>query len=438
MLKLGNNAVRAAGFVFLAQVAGSGLSLVLTILLARLLGASDLGLYFVATTMVDIGALFARVGLESSVLRFASVAYDRGGAGELAALYRKSVGLILLAALCIVPLVWVFCHWVPIGGERADDLRDGLWFVLIAVPFVAVATVQSEFYKAVGSPVFGSLLQALCSPIVMLVGCSILFWLGLVTFNNMVRVYAAAAVLYCLVGVVFWMRRIPGVWHLTGNFDGRLLLRASLPLLVVSAANLAMNWTDILVLGIWSDPQQVGIYGICARLAGTTSFVLVAANSVVAPRLAVAFADKNHERLSSLAQRSVFWTSIAVLPLVVVLLAFPALVLQIFGKSFQDGAWAVRILALGQLISVSLGPVGYLLVMTGREKHFRNATVIGALLNLAGNLVLVPFFGIIGAATATAFSLAVMKILAWFWVWRELGINSLGYFTAAGRSCFSR
>lgn len=317
-------------------------------------------------------------------------------------------------------------------------MRNGLSFVLIAIPFVAVATVQSEFYKAIGSPVLGSLLQALCSPIVMLLGCSLLSWFGLVTFNNMVRIFAAAAVLYCLVGMVFWMRRVPGIWYLAGNFEGRLLLRASLPLLVVSAANLAMSWTDILVLGIWSDPQQVGIYGISARLAGTTSFVLIAANSVVAPRLAVAFANKNHERLAYLAQRSVFWTSVAVLPLVAFLLVFPTLVLQIFGKSFQDGTWAVRILALGQLISVSLGPVGYLLVMTGREKHLRNATVIGALSNLAGNLILVPFFGIIGAATATAFSLAVMKVLAWFWVRQELGINSLGYFVTAGRSCFSR
>lgn len=284
----------------------------------------------------------------------------------------------------------------------------------------------------------GSLLQALCSPIVMLLGCSLLSWFRLVTFNNMVGIFAAAAVLYCLVGMVFWMRRVPGIWYLAGNFEGRLLLRASLPLLVVSAANLAMSWTDILVLGIWSDPQQVGIYGISARLAGTTSFILIAANSVVAPRLAVAFANKNHERLAYLAQRSVFWTSIAVLPLVAFLLAFPTLVLQIFGKSFQDGTWVVRILALGQLISVSLGPVGYLLVMTGREKHLRNATVIGALSNLAGNLILVPFFGIIGAATATAFSLAVMKVLAWFWVRQELGIDSLGYFVTAGRSCFSR
>jgi O-antigen/teichoic acid export membrane protein len=101
--------------------------------------------------------------------------------------------------------------------------------------------------------------------------------------------------------------------------------------------------------------------------------------------------------------------------------------LHLFGTKFEQGAWPLRILTLGQLVNVATGSVGYLLIMTGNQTLLRNNTTVWAILNLVGNLVLVPSYGAVGAATSTAVCLASMNIVSWWIVRKKLNIDTLGY-----------
>ena len=124
---------------------------------------------------------------------------------------------------------------------------------------------------------------------------------------------------------------------------------------------------------------------------------------------------------------------LAVTPVTLVLLAAPGFILQLFDAQFAEGAWLLRILALGQLVNVATGSVGYLLMMTGHEKLMRNNIAVWAVVNLAGNLVLVPRYGTVGAAVSTAFCLAFMNIVSYVLVRQKLKIDTLGYVSAGIR-----
>jgi O-antigen/teichoic acid export membrane protein len=238
--------------------------------------------------------------------------------------------------------------------------------------------------------------------------------------------------------VAVWNRRLPGIWRERGVFDTRRLLRTGMPVLLVTSMNLVMGWTDILVLGIWADAKQVGIYGICSRIALLAAFVLGAINVVVAPQFAALHAEGNVAALRRLAQQSAFWASVAAAPALLVLLLVPDLILQLFGPQFNEGAWALRILALGQFANLATGPVGTLLLMTGHEKLMRNNVAASAALNLLGNLVLVSPYGAVGAAASTAFSLAFMNIVSWILVRKKLHINILDYAALRTPPCVNR
>jgi O-antigen/teichoic acid export membrane protein len=200
-----------------------------------------------------------------------------------------------------------------------------------------------------------------------------------------------------------------------------------MPLLLVNSMSLIMGWTDVLVLGMYRDAGEVGVYGIALRLSLLTAFVLSAVNVVVAPQFAALHAQGDVAALKRLAQQSALWTSAAAAPAILVLLLVPDLILQIFGPQFKEGAGALRILAIGQLVNVATGSVGMLLVMTGHEKVMRNIVAASAALNLLANFLLVPRYGALGAATSTALSLAFMNIVSWFMVRKSLHINVLGY-----------
>ena len=424
--------------VFVLLVAGAAFTFVFNVLLARLIGASGAGLYFIAMTVVDVSVTIARLGLETAVLRFASVAQNRGDRGSLAAVYRKSLLLILVTAVAIAPIVWLVVLHLPLGGDRAGDLHAVLPLLMLALPAVAVMTFQTEFFKGIGAPVLGTFVQSVFLPLLMVLGSAALWLATAVTFENVVLIYVAATFVSALFTLTACNWRLPGIWRESGHFDSRLLLRTSLPLLMVTATNLVIGWTDILVLGLWADPKQVGIYGVSRGIAALTAFVLGAVNSVTAPQFATLYAQGQHAALAKLAQQSAFWMLLAIAPVSLVLLFAPGLVLQLFGPNFTEGEWALRILTIGQLVNVGTGSVGPLLMMTGYEKLLRNIVIVSAILNLAGNLVLVPIYGAIGAAASTASCVAFMKITCWVAVRRKLKINTMAFFAPRTESCVHR
>lgn len=421
---LNRNSIGAAS-VFSALVAGAGFSFLFNVLLARMIGASGVGLYFISTTIVDIGATVSRLGLESTVLRFTAIANDKGDRASLAALYRKSLGLAIGAAIIIAIPAWLIVSMIGLGGNRAGELRAMLPLVVLSFAPVAVRAIQAEFYKGIGAPGIGALFHSALPPLVLLMGGTVLWHVSAIDFQDVVLAYVAVAFAAMIAALAAWSRRMPGIWRQQGSFDTQLLLRTSLPLLLVSFGYLAMNWTDILVLGGYADPSEVGFYGVARRLTIlTTTFVMASVNSVAGPQFAALHAQHNDAALARLARQCTFSMLAATLPVILALLIFPEIVLGLFGPQFEQGAWPLRILALGQLIMVCIGPVETLLIMTGHGKQMRNIIGATAIANVIGNLLLVPSYGAIGAASSTSACLIGMEIACLLMVRRKLNITT--------------
>jgi O-antigen/teichoic acid export membrane protein len=407
------------------QVAGAGLAFLFSMVLAKLIGVAELGLYFLAVTVVDIGATVSRLGLETTGLRLASIARSKGDWGSVGALYRKCMGLTLLVGIAMAFPIWLVVSHSSLGGDRSSQLRADLPILVFAVAPAALLIVQAEFLKSIEASGIGTLSYALMPPLLLLTGTGSLWLAGNLTLHAIFVLYVVGLVGSLAVAVVIWSRRAPAVWRRRGNIKTGPLLQNSFPVFLVTMMTLVMGWTDILVLGAWSDPEQVGVYGIAMRIALLTTFVLSAVNIVVAPQFAALHAAGDSAGLKRLAQRSAFWTRAIAVPILLVLLTAPDLILQLFGPKFKEGAWALRILAVGQFVSLATGPVGIILLMTGNEKIMRNIIAVSAALNLAGNLVLVPPYGAIGAAASTAMALAFMKIVSWAVVRNKLNVNTL-------------
>jgi O-antigen/teichoic acid export membrane protein len=264
---------------FAVQITGVGLSFLFSILLARLIGVAGVGLYFLAVTVVDIGATISRLGLENVGLRFASIAYSRGDRGTLAALYRRSMGLAVAAGIAIAPPIWLIVSHLPLGGDRALELRAEFPLLVLALVPLALLIIQAEFLKGIGASSIGTFAHAVVPPLLLLTGGIALWFMDAATLHGIFLTYVIVAVVSMIHAVAVWNWRLPGIWRERGAFDTRRLLRTSIPVLLVTSMNLVMGWTDILVLGIWADAKEVGIYGISMRIALLTAFVLGAINA---------------------------------------------------------------------------------------------------------------------------------------------------------------
>ena len=113
------------------------------------------------------------------------------------------------------------------------------------------------------------------------------------------------------------------------------------------------------------------------------------------------------------------------IPITTFILLVPELIMSIFGPEFTRGATVLQIICLGQVINVLAGSVGLLLSMSGHERDLRTVTLISGPIALVLPFILIPTYGINGAAYSTAISMITQNLIAAFLVKRRLGFNTL-------------
>jgi len=165
------------------------------------------------------------------------------------------------------------------------------------------------------------------------------------------------------------------------------------------------------MLGMFRSTQEVGVYNVALRISMMTSITLMAINTIAAPKFAELWGKGDIKGLAKVAQQStklIFWTSF---PILLLFLIFPSFILGIFGEEFKSGTLALVILALGQFLNAISGSVGYILMMTGHQRFHQNTILLGTFWNIVLNYVLIPKYGITGAAFASATSMVFWNIL---------------------------
>ena len=185
---------------------------------------------------------------------------------------------------------------------------------------------------------------------------------------------------------------------------------------------------DLIILGWFVSASEIGIYSVVVQTALVVAFGLKTANMVVAPYFARLYAQGDIIALQSLVTLSARVILVITIPVVLIIAFAGELILGLaFGSDYKAGATSLAILAVGQLVNAMMGSVGFLLNMTGHERDLAIGVGIAALCNIVLNLMLVPNFGLEGAASATACSMILWNFWLWRTVQRKLGIKSTAF-----------
>jgi len=416
--------LKGAALVSAIRFFGVGCAFVFNVLLARKLGAQGAGVYFLSVTVITIGSVLGRVGLENAMMRFASSGAAMGDWDSVSGVCRTGMRTSIVVSGLLSVLVFIGAPWIAAWIFSEPMLTIPLRVMAFSIVPVSLIHLYSGLLKAVQHPGYAAFNQGLGVSLMSLILFAVLA--GVITDVDQVALIFTAST-YAVLGVsfFFWIRSAPEAQGRRGKFDKARLMNASLPLLFVSSMNLLMAWTDKVMIGIWLDSKAVGLYTVALRTAMLTSFILVAVNSISAPKFAALYAEGSHKALSKLARQSTAFMVLLAFPVLVFFMAWPEIVLRFFGQEFISAAVVLTILSAGQFVNVSTGSVGYLLMMTGHEKLVRNNLFFFAVINVALNLLLIPRYGIVGAAIATASSLSLKNVVGVVLVYLKLSILTL-------------
>jgi len=198
--------------------------------------------------------------------------------------------------------------------------------------------------------------------------------------------------------------------------------KVAIPIFLIDGFGFLLTNSDVVVVGLYLEPDQVAIYFAAAKTMALVQFVFFAVKAAAAPRFSAMMAADDLRPLAVFAGTTVrwsFWPSLAVGACV---LLTGNLLLSLFGDAFTAGYWLMAILFAGSLSKAMVGPGEVLLTMAGKQQLCVSVYVVALASNIGLNITLIPLYGLTGAAIATATAMLVEAILLHLAVRSSLGI----------------
>lgn len=417
--------VRGVAGSFILKVSSTGLTLITSIILARTMGVTEFGYFSYAIAIVGLLTVPTTLGLPNLIIRYLA-AYQARSKWELmrGLLLRTNQAVLIISfvmATLTVAIIWPIKNNLP-----AIDPTTFL-IALLLLPLEALNALRGASLRGLRYAVLGQLPEFLFRPGLFIILVLLLYFLldsAVLGASTVISIRVVATVLAFILGAYLLLMRIPlEVKQSKPDFEIKAWVHSALPLLVVGGMQIINHRMDIVMLGIFTGPEEVGIYQVVTRGAELIPFALIAVNMVVAPEFSRLYANNEISRLQRIVTISSRAILIFSLPAALAMILFGHWILSsVFGSEFIPGATALAILSVAQLVNAGMGSVSYLLNMTGYERYSARGVAIAAIINVVLNLILIPRWGIEGAATATAVSLIAWNLLLAFWVYKKLNI----------------
>jgi O-antigen/teichoic acid export membrane protein len=418
----GSVAGRVTLIAFLVRIANAVIAFASQVLLARWMGSFEYGIFvLVWVTMIIVGNLSC-LGFHTSVIRFIPEYRETGRFAELRGILLTSRLFVLLASTAIAGLgaagLWMF-----------SDAIESYYVIpfylgIICLPMIALSDVLQGIARANTWATSALMPTYLIRPVLILVFMAGALLTGQspdATTAVIAAIMATyATTIYQLLNVTARIdRKVPAGPR---NVSLRFWIAVSLPIFLVESFFFLLTQADVLMIGFFMNPHDVAIYYATVKTLAIAHFVYFAVKAGVAQRYAHLAHDGSATQLAAFARETAIWTFWPTVALALVILVLGKPMLFLFGPGFDAGYPLLFVLVLGVVARAAVGPAESLLTMTGHQNVCAVAYACTLALNVGLNVLLIPQFGLWGAAIATAAAMGFEAATLSFIVWWKLGI----------------
>lgn len=408
------------------KVATAGLTYLTYVVLSRTMTESEYGHFAFGLALATMLAIAAGVGQPMAILRLWSQETVAGNKASAIGAARAGSSLTVLASIVIAVALCLltFVYWLLFPTPDTVNHYYGAAFLVLPM---ALAEYNSAALRAQGS-----LWTALVPRDIMwrlaLPGAVLgLFAIGVVLSGPDALVLSAALLAGALI-LQFWnaLRRgyvlapvIQGLrdyWRQWGGISRWLLLGALIETVTLNA--------DVILVGLMVSLESSGIYFNAFRTAGLMTLFTFAIELVIAPMVA------QHYHAGEMRQAQAITALCSWAGFLFSLVIFAAFALQgewilsLFGPAYAEGTLVLVLLALGLLFDAATGPSKIVMMMTGHERAY--VVIFGTIMaiGIVVQILVIPGFGIVGAAAANMGSRIVAQLAIALWCRLRIGLDT--------------
>jgi O-antigen/teichoic acid export membrane protein len=404
---------RHSAVFFLGTLFTAAAGYLFKIYVARVLGAGALGVYALGMTLVGFFGLFNGLGLPQTAVRFVAAYSATQQYQRLHAFFRHALVLLAVANVALAGALILVGPWVARNLYHSPDL-------VLYLRLFAGLLALGGFTAFMGQVLAGYKDVALRTVITNFIGSPLNIILGVILLAGgmglrgyVLAQVASGTVVLCLLFAAAWKLTPVAARYFptTAPKVESEVFWFSAAVFGVSSLEFLLGQADKIMLGIFLDVRQVGIYAVAASLVGFVPVALQSVNQIFSPTIADLHARGEHALLGRIFQTLTKWIIGVTLPLAFVMIVYSKPLMRLFGPAFEAG-WIVLILGtLGQLVNAGVGSVGYLLLMSGNQRRLIRVQTMTAVFMVVLTIALVRPFGIIGVALAAALTNALTNYL---------------------------
>ncbi len=417
--------LRGGFWAVLSRIGGIGFGLAFNVLLARMLTPEEMGAYFLAISVIALAAGFGQLGLSQVVVRIVAESMSVGMLGRAKQTVQRAMSLSLVGGI-VVALLFYFAagDFIALHVLHSQGVHSVIGLISLAIVIVSLQGVVTETYRGFHDIRAASLVGSVLIPAVS-VGFLALLWANQehVNLHQVFILTVASSIVAFIVSGAFLRGRITNLKG-SGGVAYQELISIGWPLCLIQIVIFVATQADLWIVGAFLSERDAAIYGSVQKLlmfmTMTHSLVVAVAQSSVAEL----YAKGEKQRLERIIQGMAFWACVPSGILFGAYALWGADILQlVFGEFYRDGYLPLLILAVGQFVSMLLGPADMLLMMTGFQKQLMVLIIMAGFLRVILAIALVQPLGIMGVAIGWSAGAIIQNLLIWRMGVKQAGIK---------------
>jgi O-antigen/teichoic acid export membrane protein len=395
---------KGSAVVLIALVASGFVGFLLRVLLARTLSVAEYGLFYAVFSLVSIFGMFRDIGVGQALVKYipeftVSEQFDE---------VKSSMAILITVQILLTFPIGMTLFFMSdrialtvFGTQGASQVIKilGIWFFAMTFFY----TFQPTFQGFQNMPMYACM--EFCSIFFVLIFAIVFLDILHLGLGGVALAYLASSFALAILGLAIFLRIYPHVLKGKARITKQLilkLLKFSLPIFLSGLGIFVLTYTDTIMIAIFRSMEEVGFYQAAQPAARALWYLPMAVTVVLFPMISELWVRREEQLLSQTLFFVIKFSFVLIVLPALVLMTFPEIFLRLFfGPAYLPGSLALQILAGAMVVNALYAILSYTMAGIGKPVVTTKVVAIMASLNVIMNLLLIPAYGVGGAAAAT-------------------------------------
>ena len=402
--------------ILFVRLFGAGLFFLASIFITNNFSIQLVSDFEFANSLLLLSGSLVILGTDISILQIAGRLKSQGRFHELRAIFLKVIGLIFGMSFLILFFFYLLSFTTFYTYLNITVTQILIYKVLGTATFYGCLVFTAEAFRPLSGSLVTELYHGILKYALFFVGIFVIYNYKL--YNFLIDIYLLSFIVVSIGIVIHFLIASSDLENST-TYTNSDILKISFPMTISSLSFFILLTADVIILKILGTDAAVSIYAQPLKIIAVVIRIKVTLETSYSSDIATLYFSEKWNTLRNTVRKVNRWIAVFCIPIILFFVVFARQVLSIFGDKYEAGVYAFYILLGGVFINVVAGCTGSYMNMTGKQKALRNILFVAALINVLLNILLIPHYGMYGAAFASFVAVLFWNFSAVVYIWKK-------------------